>query len=59
MGKKVKLCKVVKKDILDEDLKAYLQLVGDGKFLCTKCGRVAGAEEFLCKGKRISRLLEE
>jgi len=44
-----KLCSLVKKDLLKDDLKEYKKLVQAGKFLCKKCGRVAGKEKHLCK----------
>lgn len=55
MGKKSKLCKLVKKDLLDEDVKAYIKLVDDAKYLCVKCGRVANNEDLLCKAKKLSK----
>ena len=44
-----KLCSLVKKDLIKDDLKAFKKLVKDGHFLCKKCGRVATKEKFLCK----------
>ncbi len=44
-----KLCSLVKKDLIKDDLKAFKKLVQEGKFLCKKCGRVAVRENFLCK----------
>ncbi|UCE97094.1 MAG: hypothetical protein JSV51_03270 [Candidatus Bathyarchaeota archaeon] len=31
------------------DIKEYKPLVKNGKFLCKRCGRVAGKEENLCE----------
>ena len=56
MGKKIKLCKMVKKDALEEELKTYLKLVIDGQYICLKCGRVANDENVLCKGKKMAKL---
>jgi hypothetical protein len=44
-----KLCSLVKKDGLKEDLKGFKKLVREPKFLCKKCGRAAEKEKHLCK----------
>lgn len=51
MGKK--LCKLVKEDYLDENLKEYVKLIADAKFVCKKCGRVSQKEELLCNPKKM------
>ncbi|WP_169337702.1 hypothetical protein [Proteocatella sphenisci] len=48
-----KLCKLVKDDILDKDMKEYMKFVSDGKYVCKKCGRVANKEENLCSAKKL------
>lgn len=48
-----KLCKLVKDDILEEDIKAYIEIVGKPKYVCKKCGRAAENEEHLCKSKKM------
>ena len=48
-----KLCKLVKDDILDKDIKEYIKLVSDAKFVCRKCGRTAKKEENLCSAKKL------
>lgn len=52
MAKK-RLCKLIKKDILDEDMEAFIKLVKDPRFICRKCGRVANSDELLCKPKKL------
>jgi hypothetical protein len=51
MGKKekIKLCKLTKKEFINTNLKEYSELVKNPKFVCTKCGRVAGEKKYLCK----------
>lgn len=51
MGKKI--CKLVKDDYLDDNLKEYIKLVKDAKFVCKKCGRVAKKEDMLCSPKKM------
>lgn len=47
------LCKLVKKDVLKDDYKKYLEIVKNPKYICTKCGRVASKKKFLCKAEKI------
>ncbi len=47
------LCKLVKHDVLEEDLEAYKKLVVDPTHLCTKCGRVANDKDHLCKPEKL------
>lgn len=51
MGKK--LCKLVSGDYLDENMKAYMAIVKEPKYVCKKCGRVSKDEDLLCKPKKI------
>jgi hypothetical protein len=48
-----KLCKLVSKDILEDDEKKFVDLVIQSKYYCRKCGRTAREEESLCKPKRL------
>lgn len=48
-----KLCKLVKDDILDKDIKEYIKLVSEAKYVCRKCGRTAKKEENLCSAKKL------
>ena len=48
-----KLCKLVKKNLQKEDLKAFKKLVKNGKFLCENCGRVAAKSSHLCKSVKL------
>ena len=47
------LCKLVSDDYLEENMKSYMALVKEAKFVCKKCGRVAKDEDRLCKPKKI------
>ena len=47
------LCKRVKDDYLKENLKEYIKMVKEPKYICKKCGRVAEKEEMLCKPKKM------
>ncbi len=51
MGKT--LCKLVKDDYLEENIKEYIELIKDAKYICKKCGRVSNDEDSLCKPKKI------
>lgn len=53
MGKCKKVCKMVKKDMLDDELKEYIKIVKDARYICTKCGRVAKKEDYLCKPEKM------
>lgn len=49
MGKgKKKLCKW-KKDEIKDDLDKLKRIVAPGHYVCSKCGRVAKKDEYLCK----------
>ena len=47
------LCKLVKDDYLKENLKEYIKMVKEPKYICKKCGRVAEKEGMLCKPKKM------
>jgi len=49
-----KLCKLVKKDALEDDLEGYKKLVNKGNYLCGKCGRVANEKNNLCSSEKIN-----
>ena len=36
----------------------FKELVSNPKFVCRKCGRVAGDKKVLCKGKKIKSLVK-
>ncbi|WP_192929724.1 hypothetical protein [Alkaliphilus serpentinus] len=48
-----KLCKLVKKDFLKDDLKEYVKLVNKPQYICDKCGRVANDKKNLCSTEEI------
>jgi len=43
------LCKLVKEDILDQDLSEYLKLITESRYVCLKCGRTSNKKKRLCK----------
>ncbi len=43
------LCKLVKDDVLEEQLGAFARLVVHPTHLCRKCGRVSNDPNRLCK----------
>lgn len=47
------LCKLVKDDVLEEDLKEYKKLVVDPAYLCTRCGRACNDKKRLCKPEKL------
>lgn len=47
------LCKLVKNDFLDDELKIYKGLVRKPGYICRKCGRAAGAKKNLCKPEEL------
>lgn len=47
------LCKLVKKDFLDDELKSYKALVRNPRFICRKCGRAAASKKNLCKTEEL------
>jgi hypothetical protein len=49
------LCKLIKNDILEENLKEYLNVVKEPTHYCKKCGRVANSKKLLCKAEKISK----
>lgn len=42
-----KMCSAYK-EIRKGNPKRYLEMVGDGRYVCKKCGRTAGDRKFLC-----------
>lgn len=53
------LCKRVKEDYLKENLKEYIKMVKEPKYICKKCGRVAENEEMLCKPKKMEQRIKK
>ncbi len=49
-----KMCKAYK-DIRGGDPKKYFDMVGDGRYICKKCGRTASDKKFLCCPMEISQ----
>jgi hypothetical protein len=47
------ICKLVKHDVLEEDLAAFKKLVVNPTHLCTKCGRVCNDKTLLCKPEKL------
>jgi hypothetical protein len=39
--------------LLKKDIAAYIVLVDQPRFICTKCGRVANKKKNLCEPKKI------
>lgn len=44
-----KMCGLVKKNIIEKDLKKFSKLVKKPKFVCKKCGLVSNDKDVLCK----------
>jgi len=51
--KKEKLCKAFDKNMLEKDLKLYIELVSHPRHVCLKCGRVANKKKYLHKPFKI------
>ncbi len=49
-----KMCRAYK-DIRRGDPKSYFNMVGDGRYICKKCGRTASDRKFLCCPMEISK----
>lgn len=49
-----KMCRAYK-DIRGGDPKKYFDMVGDGKYICKKCGRTAADRKYLCCPMEISK----
>lgn len=47
------ICKLVKHDVLEEDLEEFKKLVVHPTHLCTKCGRVSNDKKILCKPEKL------
>lgn len=50
---KEKMCKLCKKDAPKDNFEEYAKVVGEAKFICTKCGRAADNKSNLCKAKKV------
>lgn len=55
--RKLRLCKLVKKDYLKKHLTEYKELVENPIYICRKCGRVANNISFLCKPVAFEEML--
>ena len=51
--KEKNLCKLVKDDVLKEDLKEFKRLVEKPTHLCVKCGRVCNDKKRLCDPEKL------
>lgn len=47
------LCRLVKDDVLKDDLEAYKDLVRNPTHLCLKCGRASNDKNSLCKPEKL------
>ena len=54
MSEAKELCKLRKE--LGGDLKTYVLLVNQPRFLCTRCGRMANKKKNLCHPQKFSRV---
>jgi len=52
MGQK-HLCDLTSKGYLKKHLYEYQKIVQTPRYICTKCGRVAGAKKYLCQPHKI------
>jgi hypothetical protein len=53
MGEKEKLCKLVKKDMVEKNFDEYKKLVQKPTHICGKCGRASSDKKHLCDPKEI------
>ena len=51
--KEKSLCKLVKDNVLEEDLKAFKKLLVKPTHLCTKCGRASNDKKRLCEPEKL------
>jgi hypothetical protein len=49
---KTELCKLVKKAYHLKETAHYVSLVGEGRYYCKDCGRVAMKKKNLCKAEK-------
>lgn len=54
LGKKINLCKLVKRDFHRKHQEEYIALVLEPRYLCRKCGRTAHSKKVLCNPVRIA-----
>ncbi|MBP1626774.1 MAG: hypothetical protein H6Q00_1249 [Holophagaceae bacterium] len=47
------LCKLVKDEVLDEDLEGYKELLREPTHFCLKCGRACNDKKCLCKPEKL------
>lgn len=48
-----KICKLVKKDLQQDEPDEYRKLVKDAKYFCKCCGHVAAKKSHLCKPAKL------
>ena len=53
MGDKEKLCKLVKKDMVEKNFDEYKKLVQKPTHICVNCGRASNDKKHLCDPKEI------
>jgi hypothetical protein len=49
------MCKLAKKELIENNLPEFYKLVNNPKFVCKKCGAVANNENNLCKSLELSK----
>ncbi len=47
------ICSLVKKDFHNDHTEDYKSLVEKPKYVCKKCGHVAGSKDNLCKASKL------
>ena len=47
--KDMKMCKIAKKELIEDNLECYIKLVKKPEYICKRCGRAAKSEKQLCK----------
>lgn len=55
MSDKIRLCKLMSKEMSKDEFKYYKSLVINPIVICKKCGRAANSTEYLCKPKKLNK----